>query len=105
MTTTNEELVAEYATLKAQADRDQKRLKELRTQILAVLPHGGEAGEHEVKISRPKTIDWERVEEAFPVSAYPQLWTALDREAVKQQVSPGVLAPFTIEGAPRMTIK
>ncbi|WP_054953061.1 hypothetical protein [Flaviflexus massiliensis] len=99
------EIVAEYAALKAQADRDQKRLKELRAQILNVLPDGGSAGEYQVNVSRPKTMDWAKVEAAFPASAYPQIWTALDRDAVKDHVAPAILDTFTTEGSPRMTVK
>lgn len=103
--TSIDEIVAEYAALKTQADRDQKRLKELRAQILTVLPDGGTAGEHQVNVSRPKTMDWSKIEEAFPASAYPQIWTALDRDAVKDHVAPKILETYMVEGSPRMTVK
>lgn len=99
------QLVAEYAALKTQADRDQKRLKELRARILTALPDGGEAGGHHVNVSRPKAVDWAQVEAAFPASHYPQIWTALDRDAVKDHVAPKILETYMVEGSPRMTVK
>lgn len=100
-----DDIVSEYTLIKAQADSAAKRLKELREQILTRLPNGGEAAGVKVTVTRPRTIDWAKVEQAFPAVAYPQIYGALDRDAVKQFVSPAVLDGYVTEGSPRMTIK
>ncbi|MBM9432367.1 hypothetical protein [Flaviflexus equikiangi] len=104
--TSIDDIVTEYTLIKAQADSATKRLKELREQILTRLPKGGDVAGVKVSVTRPKSIDWVKVEQAFPAVAYPQIYAqALDRDAVKQFVSPAVLDGYATEGSPRMTIK
>lgn len=98
-------IIEEYVALKADTDAGTKRLKELREQILTHLPDGGPVGNHKVTVSRPRTVDWKKVEASFPAEAYPQIWKALDRDAVKQFVAPAVLEDFMVESSPRMTVK
>lgn len=106
MTTNLDPLIAEYLAVKDTVDTNTKRLKELRSEILNHLPDGGPVGDHNVTVSRPRTIDWAKVEASFPADAYPQIYgQALDRDAVKKYVAPAVLEDFTTAGTARVTVK
>lgn len=104
--TTLDIVVDEYLALKTEIDTRNSRLKELRDQILTTLPDGGTVGDHKVTVSRPKSVDWAKVEASFPADVYPQIYgQALDRDAVKNFVAPAVLNDYTTEGSPRVTVK
>lgn len=103
--TTPATLMRTYLELKDQADTIKTAMDQIKTQLAAALPDGGEIDGHKVTMARGR-INWNRVAKAYPVQDHPQLYKqeiALDQKKAEQLIAPAQLDEY--RGAPSVSIR
>ena len=103
--TTPAELLSTYLKLKDQADTIKTAMDQIKTQLAAALPDGGEIDGHKVTMARGR-INWNRVRTAYPVNDFPQLYRqeiVLDQKKAEALIAPAQLDEY--RGAPSVSIR
>lgn len=100
-------LAVEYDEITVRQAADKARLDEIKAS-LATLPFGNLSaadGRFKVSIQHNRRRDDAAVMRAFPFELYPELYKpALDTAAIKHEIAPADLEPFTIEGTPKVIV-
>ncbi|OCW59790.1 hypothetical protein [Trueperella bernardiae] len=94
--TTPAELMDTYLELKDQADTIKTAMDQIKTQLAAALPDGGEIDGHKVTMVRGR-INWNRVRTAYPVNDFPQLYRqeiVLDQDKAQAMIAPAQLDEY-----------
>ena len=103
--TTPAELLSTYLELKDQADTIKTAMDQIKTQLAAALPDGGEIDGRKVIMARGR-INWNRVRTAYPVADFPQLYKqeiVLDQAQAEQLIAPAQLDEY--RGKATVTIR
>lgn len=98
-------LMRTYLELKDQADTIKTAMDQIKTQLAAALPDGGEIDGHKVTMVRGR-INWARVRTAYPETDFPQLYrqeTVLDQAQAEQLIAPAQLDQY--RGQATVTIR
>lgn len=100
-------LALEHDAITVRMAADKARLDEVKAS-LATLPFGNLAaadGRFKVAIQHNRRRDDAAVMRAFPFEQYPELYKpALDTVALKHEIAPADLEPFTVEGTPKVVV-
>jgi hypothetical protein len=106
---TNEELVDERASLKADAEYVAERIAEIDAQLIERLEVGThDIGDAKVQVREYSRLDIAWLEAEYPAAQYPQLYkttTAVDQDAVKKEFAPAVLEQHKVRGAKSVVVK
>lgn len=104
-----EELVADRASLKADAEHIAERIAEIDAQLtdrLTVGTHDIDGTKVQIREFSRLDSDWIAAE--YPQEQYPQLYkttTGVDLAAVKKQFAPAVLEEHQVRGAKSVVVK
>lgn len=102
-----EALALEWVKLADERSSIDERLEAIKAQLLAALEHGThQAGPYRVQVkSAPRRLNTTRLQQAFPVTQHPELYSArVDTAAVKAHIAGVVLDDFYDEGRPQVVI-
>lgn len=106
---TTEELVADRASLKADAEHITERIAEIDAQLVERLTVGThDIDGTKVQVREYSRLDTDWVAAEYPQSDYPQLYkttTGVDLAAVKKQFAPAVLEEHQVRGAKSVVVK
>lgn len=106
---TTEELVADRASLKADAEHIAERIAQIDALLTERLP----VGTHDidgvkVQVREYARLDTDWIATEYPQEQYPQLYkttTGVDLAAVKKQFAPAVLDEHQVRGAKSVVVK
>ena len=98
------DLVAQRASLKADAEYIADRIAQIDAQLIAALGTVGThiIGDTKVQIREYSRTDFARLAAQYPAEQYPDLYvtkTELNQAAVKKQFAPAALDEFKVVGA------
>lgn len=104
LTPTTLDLVAQRASLKADAEYIADRIAQINAQLIAALGTVGThtVGDTKVQIREYSRTDFARLAAQYPAEQYPDLYvtkTELNQAAVKKQFAPTALDEFKVVGA------
>jgi hypothetical protein len=106
---TNEELVADRASLKADAEHIAERIAQIDALLTERLPVGThDIDGMKVQVREYSRLDTDWVAKEYPQEQYPQLYkttTGVDLAAVKKQFAPAVLDEHQVRGAKSVVVK